>query len=99
MFVSNEALFQAMNCDLPFGGVGYSGYGRHHGYEGFKNFSNAKSVLNKQIMKIYPYTQLYPPFTPDKQKLMKTLVTYLNFSQAHAAKRFIQLVILVLIAR
>lgn len=80
MFVSNEALFQAMNCDLPFGGVGYSGYGRHHGYEGFKNFSNAKSVLNKQIMKIYPYTQLYPPFTPDKQKLMKTLVTYLNFS-------------------
>ena len=56
MYVSNEALFQAMNCDLPFGGVGYSGYGRHHGYEGFKNFSNGKSVLNKQIMKMYPYS-------------------------------------------
>jgi len=25
-----------MNADMPFGGVGMSGYGRYHGIEGFK---------------------------------------------------------------
>lgn len=30
-FVTNETLYQNLNPDLPFGGVGYSGYGRYHG--------------------------------------------------------------------
>lgn len=30
---------------LPFGGVGKSGSGRHHGYEGFLEFSNLCSVV------------------------------------------------------
>lgn len=35
-FVVNELGYQVLNGDLPFGGVGGSGYGRTHGYEGFK---------------------------------------------------------------
>jgi acyl-CoA reductase-like NAD-dependent aldehyde dehydrogenase len=45
--VTNEIIMQDGNLDLPFGGVGQSGYGRYHGYEGFKSFSNMKSMLIK----------------------------------------------------
>ncbi len=54
--VANETLFQMVNSDLPFGGVGFSGYGRCHGEAGFKAFSNAKSVFDKAVMKMYPYS-------------------------------------------
>jgi coniferyl-aldehyde dehydrogenase len=30
---------------LPFGGVGHSGIGRHHGIEGFREFSNLRGVF------------------------------------------------------
>ncbi|CDW83562.1 aldehyde dehydrogenase [Stylonychia lemnae] len=97
--VSNEVLFQVANPDFPFGGVGYSGYGRTHGFAGFKAFSNAKSVFNKQVMTMYPYNQLYPPFTPDKQRLIKTLCKYLAAPQSVFFKRFVYLVLVVLILR
>jgi len=29
--VANEVLYHVSNLYLPFGGVGYSGYGRYHG--------------------------------------------------------------------
>ena len=64
--VVNDALFQLVNTDLPFGGVGYSGMGRYHGYEGFKSFSNAKSVLTKPALNFYPYNRMSLPFTQDK---------------------------------
>lgn len=31
--------------DLPFGGIGNSGMGRHHGLEGFREFSNPRGVV------------------------------------------------------
>jgi coniferyl-aldehyde dehydrogenase len=30
---------------LPFGGIGQSGSGRHHGIEGFREFSNPRGVF------------------------------------------------------
>jgi coniferyl-aldehyde dehydrogenase len=30
---------------LPFGGIGHSGLGRHHGIEGFREFSNLRAVF------------------------------------------------------
>ncbi len=79
-FVTNDTLFQASNNDLPFGGVGLSGSGKYHGYEGFKQFSNSKSVLIKPAMNIYPYNKVYPPFTREKQGLLKGLLKYLGCS-------------------
>ena len=32
----NDALFQSVEPEIGFGGVGMSGYGRFGGYEGFK---------------------------------------------------------------
>lgn len=77
-FVTNEVLFHLLNSELPFGGVGNSGYGRTHGYEGFKNFSNPKSILIKPAMKMYPYNQIYPPYTLDKQNFLRTLMKITN---------------------
>ncbi|WP_339490849.1 aldehyde dehydrogenase family protein [Pseudomonas sp. EL_65y_Pfl2_R95] len=42
--VNSAALQAAMPC-LPFGGIGKSGSGRHHGYEGFLEFSNLRSIF------------------------------------------------------
>jgi coniferyl-aldehyde dehydrogenase len=42
--VNAAALHAAMPC-LPFGGVGKSGSGRHHGHEGFLEFSNLRSIF------------------------------------------------------
>lgn len=42
--VNSAALHAAMPC-LPFGGIGKSGSGRHHGHEGFLEFSNVRSIF------------------------------------------------------
>lgn len=65
---------------MPFGGVGYSGYGRLHGIEGFKAFSNSKSILVKPPLKMYPYNMIYPPYTPEKIKFIKFLVASTNYT-------------------
>lgn len=41
----NDVILHALQDDLPFGGVGASGFGRYHGREGFETFSNQRSVL------------------------------------------------------
>ena len=35
-FVVNDCIYQILNHYLPFGGVGFSGYGRTHGIDGFR---------------------------------------------------------------
>ncbi|CAN5486738.1 coniferyl aldehyde dehydrogenase [soil metagenome] len=41
----NAAAVHGALASLPFGGVGYSGSGRHHGREGFNEFSNPRGVF------------------------------------------------------
>ena len=43
----NCAALQAAVPSLPFGGIGKSGSGRHHGHEGFLEFSNLRSVVER----------------------------------------------------
>ncbi|MFZ4537270.1 MAG: hypothetical protein ACOYNV_13270, partial [Propionivibrio sp.] len=42
-----EAIVQAGQHDLPFGGVGASGMGHYHGYEGFLTFSKLRPVFRQ----------------------------------------------------
>lgn len=41
----NSAAVHGALPSLPFGGVGQSGIGRHHGIEGFREFSNLRGVF------------------------------------------------------
>ena len=41
----NDTLMHVVNHNLPFGGVGNSGFGKYHGKESFLIFSNAKGIL------------------------------------------------------
>jgi coniferyl-aldehyde dehydrogenase len=41
----NSAAVHGALPSLPFGGVGQSGSGRHHGVEGFREFSNLRAVF------------------------------------------------------
>lgn len=57
----------AVNPNLPFGGVGFSGNGRYHGKSGFEGCSNMKSYTEVAILDVYPLTSRFPPYTPEKQ--------------------------------
>ena len=41
----NGAALNTACISLGFGGVGASGFGRHHGVEGFREFSNHRAVF------------------------------------------------------
>lgn len=43
----NTVALQAAQPSLPFGGIGGSGMGVHHGHEGFKEFSNPRGYFEK----------------------------------------------------
>jgi hypothetical protein len=79
--ISNETMFHLMNSDMPFGGVGLSGYGRYHGYEGYKAFSNIKGVMHKPPINVFPYTSAYPPYTFTRRLAIKFFSTMKNFEK------------------
>ncbi|NTW81855.1 MAG: aldehyde dehydrogenase family protein [Chlorobiaceae bacterium] len=72
-FCSNDLLFQSAIHDLPFGGVGMSGFGRYHGKAGYEAFSYERSVLYRSL---YPDPRLrYPPYGRNKFSLLRRIVT------------------------
>lgn len=57
----NDAVMHISNANLPFGGVGNSGFGNYHGKNGFLAFSHQKGILHKPFwfelpLKYFPYT-------------------------------------------
>jgi aldehyde dehydrogenase (NAD+) len=58
--VINDVVVQGMSCDLPFGGVGASGFGRYHGHAGFRCFSNERSLMRRGFRFDLPLR--YPPY-------------------------------------
>ena len=79
-FLVNEIAMHFFNADTPFGGVGGSGYGRCHGKEGFMQCSNQKSVIYKSPMNFWPFTVTIPPFTSDKQRMIRFLMTTMDYN-------------------
>lgn len=57
----NHTMVHFYQLDLPFGGVGHSGFGRSHGFYGFEAFSNVRGVLDQRL-KFSAIELLFPPY-------------------------------------
>ncbi|HEY9646913.1 MAG TPA: aldehyde dehydrogenase family protein, partial [Chroococcidiopsis sp.] len=66
----NEILLHLGIPDLPFGGIGASGIGAHHGKASFDTFSHYRSILFKPFWLDVPIR--YAPYT-DKLWILKKI--------------------------
>ena len=74
----NEILYQVINPNLPFGGVGNSGNGKYHGFDGFRALTNAKSMLIKPALNFFPFNAVHPPYDKSRQKIINTLLSLMG---------------------
>ena len=74
--VVNDTMIHFYQLNLPFGGVGESGFGKAHGRFGFEAFSNARGVL-EQPTRFSMIQLLYPPYTWFKRKLIDFTLRWL----------------------
>ncbi len=65
----NDTLSHLANTNLPFGGVGTSGYGAYHGEASFNCFVHQKAIL--QTATWFDMPVRYAPWTPMKDKLVR----------------------------
>jgi len=56
----NDTIMHVSTSELPFGGVGNSGFGKYHGKASFEAFSNARSVFSQT--NLFDLKQRYPPY-------------------------------------
>lgn len=71
----NDTLLHIAHHNLPFGGVGESGWGSYHGEAGFLRFTQQKPVL---VQSRWAMGHLfYPPYGPRFQQLMGVLKRWL----------------------
>ncbi|MEN9819434.1 MAG: hypothetical protein RL379_212, partial [Bacillota bacterium] len=68
----NDALMQVATSQLPFGGVGQSGFGSYHGMHSFMTFSHQKSYIRKSTKIDVPIA--YPPYDAMKLKVIKKIL-------------------------
>lgn len=67
----NDTISHFMFPGFPFGGTGYSGSGKYHGWYSFLAFSHEKPVLNKYSGGESTYSLRLPPITDWKVKMYK----------------------------
>ena len=67
----NHTLLHLANPNLPFGGVGESGFGAYHGESGFRAFSHERSIVRQGRFTIT--NLLYPPYGRRTERLVKWL--------------------------
>lgn len=68
----NDTLMHITNENLPFGGVGNSGFGSYHGKFGFEAFSHRKSVIERAVWG-EPNIK-YPPYNNTKEIIIKKIL-------------------------
>lgn len=65
----NDTMKQGTNLELPFGGVGSSGWGRYRGLSGLKAFSNERSIAKRKLTK--DRFEMLPPRKKKAETLKK----------------------------
>jgi len=68
----NDTIMHISNGNLPFGGVGSSGFGNYHGKAGFETFSHRKSVMKRPTWFDLPLK--YPPYNSTKLNFVKKVL-------------------------
>merc|ERR1712070_389931 len=63
----NSCLEHLMNPNLPFGGVGASGYGSYHGKAGFDEFTHRRSILHQDTLLLKKSSLPQPPYSSGKE--------------------------------
>ncbi|KAF7241918.1 Aldehyde dehydrogenase family 3 member B1 [Varanus komodoensis] len=69
-FCGNDTLMQLSLINLPFGGIGYSGFGKYHGKLSFDTFTNLRGCLSRCIGFESINTIRYPPYNDRNLALM-----------------------------
>jgi len=68
----NAVSLHVMQASLPFGGIGNSGMGHHHGFEGFVGFSKAKPIFKQAP--VDGSSLLFPPYGTAVKRLLDFLL-------------------------
>mgnify|MGYP001129421348 CR=1 FL=1 len=68
----NDTMIQLYPKELPFGGVGDSGFGRYHGKISFESFSNKRSIMRQSVL--FDLKSRYPPFSEKILKIVKKVL-------------------------
>jgi len=67
----NDTVSHIVGSDLPFGGVGESGFGNYHGRASFDSFTHYKSVLRRSFS--FDSKMKYPPYQVELKKIKRIL--------------------------
>ena len=94
-YTINDTVVQMLNNELPFGGVGKSGYGRFHGKSGFTAFSNPKSICKTMPVNSFPLNVRFPPYTESKKSLMTKLLKFGSITYSQIFKVVIGSILLI----
>jgi aldehyde dehydrogenase (NAD+) len=74
--VINNVIIHLGNPNLPFGGVGDSGFGNYHGEYGFRTFSHERAVLTQGRLSLVKY--FYPPYGRLVNRLVQALTWFFS---------------------
>lgn len=84
--VVNDVIMHAVQTELPFGGVGYSGQGAFSGKYGLRHFTYGKPILVKPVIDLDALNKLtLPPYSDSDVKSIKLLMG-LGLYQSHLVK-------------
>lgn len=70
----NDTLVQYVCDNIPFGGIGESGYGKYHGKYSFDMFSHGKPIMRRGFLTEFRFR--YPPWTEHSLQLIRRLYEY-----------------------
>lgn len=68
----NDTIVHLTASNLPFGGVGNSGFGKYHGKAGFDTFSNQKSVFRQTLL--FDIPKRFPPADEMNLKILRKIL-------------------------
>ncbi|XP_070813283.1 aldehyde dehydrogenase family 3 member B1-like, partial [Pituophis catenifer annectens] len=69
-FCGNDTMMQALTVTLPFGGIGYSGFGKYHGKFSFDTFTHFRGCLMRCMGMEMMNKMRYPPYNNKKLRAL-----------------------------